>query len=143
MRILRIVLSWYFAILFLIFLRVTFDTYGDILRTFHRQGASRLLFNLLIQESVAAVLVIIFGMSSWTIWRKKASARGWAIIASLLDLMISIGVPLLYYHVQGARAFWQLECVFGLPTAIGAAGLVAFSRSRIQSDAQSTVEPLK
>jgi hypothetical protein len=66
-------------------------------------------------------------MASLTIWLEKQAARSFVIAACLANLAVSIAVPLLIYYRWGAGAFWQWECLFGLPTAIGVAGLMFFS----------------
>ena len=49
------------------------------------------------------------------------------IAACVANLAMSVGVPLSFYYLWGAGAFWQMERIFALPTAIGVGGLVFFS----------------
>ncbi len=131
MRIIRFLFFGYFAFLSMIFLAVPF---GEIQYAMHGQNASGPHLNPLVQYVIPIVLATIFGVASWTALRESASLRvsgrwrKWTIAASLLSLSLSIGIPLLYYHWQGAGAFWYLQRVFAVPTAIGATGLIVFSR---------------
>jgi hypothetical protein len=134
MRIFRILLSFYFAILSMAFIRGTFR---DAPGTVHSQVVSQFPPMSLTEKAVLLVLAAIFGVAWWTVWREKASARRWAIAASLLNLLICIGIPLLYYYIWGLSAFWQVERVFGILSAIGIAGLVVFLRPYRQAGGPS------
>jgi len=127
---LRLIFCWYFAFISLAFLKITIDYILSITR---KQDMTHLHISLLAGGSISSVLVIIFGAASWTAWRerypKKEKKRIWTTTASLLSLLISIGIPLLYYYTQGIDAFGYLERFFWLPTAIGVVGIVIFSRS--------------
>lgn len=125
MRIFRYLLSLCFGILAMVFLRGTF---GDAPGTVHSQVVSQQRPMSLTETAVLIGLAVVFGVAWWTILREKASAGGWAIAASVLNLLICIGVPLLYCRTGNLSAFWQLERVFGIPTAIGIAGLVVYLR---------------
>ena len=123
-RFLRFVLRWYFAILFFVCLTGTFEAVRDAILGEHN---SRSLLSQVLHVSIPLALAAIFGMASLTIWLERDSAKAFVIAACLANLAVSISVPLLIYYRWGAGAFWQWECVFGLPTAIGVAGLVFFS----------------
>lgn len=121
----RCIICWYFGLLSMIFVAITFRGVQD---------ASRTPANRLAIYSFSSLLAIIFGMASWTAWRERASARArgvngrkWMVTACLLSLLISIYIPVLYYYAEGPGAFWSLERALGVVTIISVAGLVAFS----------------
>jgi hypothetical protein len=103
---------------------LTFDAIRDAV---HGKNVSQSLLSQVLHLSIPPVLATVFGMASWAIWREKDSARAWTIAACLANLAISIGVPLRFYYLWGAGAFWQMERIFALPTAIGVAGLFFFT----------------
>jgi hypothetical protein len=45
----------------------------------------------------------------------------------------SIGIPLLYSHWDGASVFWEAERFLGILQAIGAIGMIAFSRKQVET----------
>ena len=123
MRFFRIVLSLYFVSLFTFFV---ISTFWVIPRLIHSQAEPDRI--LLPMDLACAVLTVVFGMACWILMRSRASGRGWVIAASLLNLAISIGVPLFYVRVRGASDLWILERIFLIPSAFGIAGLFAFRR---------------
>jgi len=123
-HLLGFVLRWYFVILSLVCFTGTFEAIRDAI---HGEHASRTLLSQVLHVSIPLILAAIFGMASLAIWLEKSSAKAFVIAACLANLVISIAVPLLFYYRWGAGAFWQMECVFGFPTAIGVAVLVFFS----------------
>jgi hypothetical protein len=123
-RSLGLVLRWYFAILSVSLLFYTFDSTQQAL---HGRYASLPLFGQILHVSIPPILAVVFGIASFTIWREKDSAKAWVTWACLANLTVSIAIPLLLYYCQGAGAFWQMETIFCLPTAIGVIGLAFFS----------------
>lgn len=128
---LRLFFCWYFASLAMIFLC---GTLACVLPKSHGgDGLDRpgnpLAGGLVV--SVYLVLTIIFGVAGWTAFRDSTSAimrrRGWMVIASLLNLLISTGIPLFYWHAEGVTAFWSLAGLFEFPAVVGGAGLIAFT----------------
>jgi len=67
---------------------------------------------------------VVFAMAWWTVWRRKRSARGWAIVASLFFVLHSVLVLYLARNVPQQAALWDVV-LFVL--AIGVAGIIVFS----------------
>jgi hypothetical protein len=86
---------------------------------------SFLLLNLLV-EIALLVPGIVGGVASWIVWRELRSdgvqGRRWVIIASLLNLLMFLGLSILFRHEKGANVFWAV-------LAVGLVGLIAFSRA--------------
>ncbi len=76
------------------------------------------------------VLSVLYGMAWWSVKRGKASARGWAIAASLAILLQSIPFSLVaYLEWAHGGGHWVHQLVLsGIALALGVAGLVAFAR---------------
>jgi len=95
-----------------------------------RGGGSDLIW-VLIRHLVPATSAIIFGIATHVAARGRLTAgvvgKVWAILASLLSLLFTVGFPFYYIREGGASAFWSMEEFFGIPTALGIAGLVVFS----------------
>jgi hypothetical protein len=127
MRFFRIVLSVYFVSLFTFFVISTFWVIPRLIHS--RAEPDRILFPM---DLACAVLAVVFGVAFWILVRSRATGRGWVIAASLLNLAISVGVPLFYVRVRGASDLWMLERIFLIPTAFGIAGLFAFRRQTRQ-----------
>ncbi len=73
---------------------------------------------------VLPIQSVVFGMAWWTVWRRKRSARGWAIAASLFFILLGGLVLYLARNVPQQAALWNVI----LPVlAVGVAGLVVFS----------------
>ncbi|HEY2472891.1 MAG TPA: hypothetical protein VGI45_34235 [Terracidiphilus sp.] len=121
MRVPRLIFSWYLRIVAAVFLGLL----GRDLFLEASKVSRRVLEGL-----VLVALMIIFGIASWVARRECESARVkgrfWTILASLLSLCLSIGIPFLI-SLEAGWGFWYLQIVFGLPTLIGVAGLIAFS----------------
>jgi hypothetical protein len=143
MRVLKLVLSHYFFFLTVISLAVLL---GEIRQAMHGQNTLGPRLNPLVEYFVPVLLAVIFGTACWAALLQAISTRVWewgkiwATLASVLSLLITAGVPVLYLIHEGSRAFWYLECVFGIPTAIGIAGVVAFSRPGVSSAGGTRVE---
>jgi hypothetical protein len=123
MRLIRIILCWYFWCLSVIFIGMA---HREIHEAIHGENASLPLPIQILAVSIPPIFVAVFGMAWWTVWRKRSSARVWAVTACITNLAFSIGIPLLYFYAQGANSFWWMESIFGLPTVIGIAGLIVF-----------------
>jgi len=83
---------------------------------------------------------VVFAMAWWTVWRRKRSARGWAIAASLFFILQN-GL-LLYFlrNVPQQAALWNVI----LPVlAIGVTGLIVFSPRNLAArlDENPPVQP--
>jgi hypothetical protein len=123
MRLIKTILCWYFWCLSVVFVGLA---KGVIEGAIHGENTSRPLLNQIAIVSIPPILVAIFGTAWWTVWRKRSSARVWAVTACITNLAFSIGIPLLYFYAQGANSFWWMESIFGPSTAIGIAGLIVF-----------------
>ena len=123
MRILRIVLGWYF---FCFSAWCLLAACWSILRASHSQDKVMLILCIVL-AAFFSVVGTILAVAWWSNFREWASARGWAIAASLSILVISTGPPLFYLFAKGWGAFCQAESVFGIPTAIAVAALVVSS----------------
>jgi hypothetical protein len=84
----------------------------------HQFNSLPLLHILLLAPTLSVLMALISGMASWTIWKGKPSAKGWAIAASLIYVLI-----FLRQFIIPLRPTWddRLGALF-----IGAVGLVAF-----------------
>jgi hypothetical protein len=89
-----------------------------ILYTIHQHAALSLLRGLLTAAAFSAVVSASSGLAWWTIWKGKFSARGWAIAASLMSILI-----FLRQFIFPSRPVWthHVGALF-----IGIVGLVAF-----------------
>ena len=114
---LRKYLSWVFAFISLVCLQVAVST---ILFTIHRRHSPFLLLRFLVPV-LSTIQAAIFGMAWWTVWKKRRSARAWGIVASLINLLLS--VALIYF----SRSEGVLVML-----AIGIVGLIAFWRRDVQ-----------
>ncbi len=77
------------------------------------------LRGLLSEASFIFVFAVSCGVASWTIWKGKPSARGWAITASLLSILLFV----FGHFVFRLRFAWAHQVDLLL---IGVVGLVAF-----------------
>ena len=130
MRTFRFILSWYFLILATFALSVALMLFPR--EIVHLRGGAIDRVFLAATEFASVVLAFIFG-AAWWILRRESDSRmgaGWAVAAGLLNLLISIGIPLFFLCVGNVRGFWELEKLFGIPTAVGVAALFAFPRRR-------------
>jgi len=84
----------------------------------HQQSSLALLHILLMAPTLSVLMALISGMASWTIWKGKPSAKGWAIAASLIYVLI-----FLRQFIIPLRPTWdhRLGALF-----TGVVGLVAF-----------------
>jgi hypothetical protein len=123
MRRVRIALCWFFA----------FDSLSsfqtacqDILRIVHKQEVAH-PFICLPGATVFSLAGIVSVLAWWTVWRQKASGRGWALAASVWSLFL--GGPFFYLWFHGWGGYWQLlKGWLWLPMVVGVLGLVAFLR---------------
>src|SRR5262249_17896169 len=73
---------------------------------------------------VPMALAVVFGMSWWTAFKEKDSARNWGIVWSLVYLLLGVSVTTFSPSVNMSQPSWLLS-------GIGVAGLIAFSRRDI------------
>jgi hypothetical protein len=113
-------LSWLFAITAIVCLQISLSSIVRHLRG-HTFGLSHLL--------IPAVLMppaILSGMTWWTVFRAKPSARGWGIAASLVYVLFAFWPFILLSRSGLAMPVGWSNLAFML--AVGGAGLAAFSR---------------
>lgn len=116
MEVIRKVLCWIFLVTSLlnltVFLRCV--VYGA---RYHYTPP--LLLSLIVTASVSGAVALCSGFAWWTLWRKKAFAKGWAIAASASSLLIFIRP-----FVFPTQPAWDhhLGALF-----IGIVGLIAFT----------------
>jgi hypothetical protein len=97
-----------------------------ILREVHQYHDFLTLPGLLV-PAVFAVQGTISGMASWTLWKRKRSARLWAIVASLTYIMgplLTIGS-----NVHFSRPIRDCSIII---LVVGVTGLIVFSRTTIK-----------
>ncbi len=66
------------------------------------------------------MVAAVFGVAWWTVWRGRPSARGWAIVASMINIAVSLWPIVFFSRSVGSD--------FAVLLAIGLAGLAAFWR---------------
>src|SRR6266567_2455739 len=125
MHTLRKYLSWLFAFTSFVCLKIVFSI---TLRTIYREHTFRLL--LLLTPALFTLFAVVFGMAWWTVFKGKASARGWGIAASLINIQVSLFPIIIPPH-----SVWN---AFLLILGLGIAGLVAFSRRLEPSNSIAT-----
>ena len=139
MRIVRIILGCYFALLSAWCLLAVFWAIGGVN---HIHDKVWMLMSISIAILFAA-LGIVFGLAWWSNWRKWASSKRWAIVASVLALVTLIGVPGFQYFVNGWSVFLRIERLLWLPTAIGLVVLVVFTLAPQLPEAPRLSRPLR
>jgi hypothetical protein len=83
---------------------------------------------------------VVFAMAWWTVWRRKRSARGWAIAASLFFILQNGLMLYLARNFLQRAALWNVI----LPVlAIGVTGLIVFSPRNLAArlDENPPVQP--
>lgn len=83
-----------------------------------------------------SVHIPIYAMASWTVWKRRPSARAWAIVASLifiLDAMLPIWLGVHYSRpIRGCSV---------VVLVLGVTGLIVFSRRVINYDLPTIDQP--
>jgi len=121
-----------FAVSFLLCLWIVPMT---ILRAFHRYH-DFLTLRALIVPAIFSVQTAIYGMACWTVWKRKPSARVWAIVASLTYILI----PLLTMWL-GVHFSRPIRACSVVVLVIGVTGLIVFSRRAINYNPPSVDQP--
>jgi hypothetical protein len=116
MRLLRTVLCWGFLLTCLENMIVSVKS---IPNPNHRQHGLPILYILLFAPAFSIAVSVICGVAWWTVWQGERSARGWAIAASLMFVLIFFR-----QFVVPMPPVWDrhVEALF-----IGIVGLVEFS----------------
>jgi hypothetical protein len=120
MRMLKIVLGNYFLFFSLTYL-------GGALWNIRSVGQNMDKSMLLIHLLMAALLLVasaLLGVAWWSNLRQWESARKWVFSASTLNLVMLIGIVLLYYYREGWGTFCYVEYFLCFPQAIGVIVLV-------------------
>jgi hypothetical protein len=125
MRILRLILAAYF-----LFLSV-----GSCASEFPQPWNSSLPHTYLLGLRCAFVaLLVIYAMGAWSAWRERTAMNftriGWPITASMLSLLLGLGVPTFAYIWGDRSNFWHSNRDFAIPVAMGLLGIIAFRRRR-------------
>jgi len=106
-----------------------------ILRAFHRYHDFLTLRALLV-PAVFLVQTPIYGMACWTVWKRKPSARLWAIVASLIYILI----PLLAIWA-GVRFSRPIRGCSVVMLVLGVTGVIVFSKRVINYDLPTVDQP--
>jgi hypothetical protein len=99
-----------------------------LLHAFHRYHNILSLRALLI-PTFFLVQMFIYGMACWTVWKRKSSARVWAVIASLTYILIPLFA--IWAGVHLSRPIRGCSVVM---LVVGVTGLIVFSRRVIKYD---------
>jgi hypothetical protein len=130
MRTFRYVLSWYYWVLALFNSAVAVMLMPRLIMK-NRPDTQHALGLFVISIAMGIFIVVaafLFGMAWWFLFRDRPSVgKKWVVAASLTNLFVSLGLPLLFLSRWGVSGFWDGEKVFGVPAAFGIAGLFAFS----------------
>jgi hypothetical protein len=136
MRLSRFLLFAYF--LFLAAICIAVPLRDTLARSQHQSIAGSVPL-VLTKDSILLVLTFCFAMGSLSAWRGRKSqevvGRGWLLAASVLSLVATLGIPMLYLFEEGAGGFWRAQFVFVVPTLIGIFGLYS---QRHRTGRQST-----
>ncbi|HVB35287.1 MAG TPA: M50 family metallopeptidase [Patescibacteria group bacterium] len=136
-------LSWCFAAAALIFAWTFLTNLRYIphfvhLGAFHGREAAVTAWLLLLPP----VLVLVYGMAWWTTHKGAAHARGWAIAASVVNILFALS-PLLFLSriPPGNVAYVLLAGPELLVLAFGVGGLVVFSRRDVLPQMATPTHP--
>ena len=125
MQDIRKVMCWIFAATSLLHLTISLRAILYIIRYHDTLPLPR---SMLITASFSVTLATLAGVAWWTVWKGKPSAKGWAISASLMSILLFLWqfiFPLqpVWYHYRHLGALF-----------IGIVGLVAFLQPYEQHD---------
>jgi len=87
-----------------------------------------LLWNLLVGPVFCVYFAAIAGAAAWTIWKRDAGARGWAIVACLMYIL-----TFLRQFIIPVRAVWW-DQYYLVELFAGLVGLVSFAWPDKQAD---------
>lgn len=142
MRMLRFIVFAYFLFLAGFFLTMPAH---DLWSVLHGKPVDHVPFSPIAQDLVLIVLGAIFGFASLTAWLqnmpKPKPRKGWIAGASIVSLLLTVGVPALLYFHDGKIIFWTSDWVFALPTPIGIVGLFVFRHPCPQTDEAKATSP--
>ena len=95
------------------------------------------------------LLAVPYGMAWWTVRKKKAFARVWAIVASLemilmsLSPLILMSLPAAYQRHSATHRPHHFGIFEGILLALGIAGLVAFARRDAMAQPVISAKPAR
>lgn len=115
MREIRMVLCWIFAAACVLNLAVVLRCEQYAIRYNYPPS---LLRDLIISAVISAAVALCSGVAWWTVWKKRASAKGWAIAASATSIIIFVRP-----FILPTRPVWDHHLG---ALIIGIVGLVAF-----------------
>ena len=117
MRVLRLAFGWCFAIAAVALLWMAW-AFLHVPVTSDGGSEASVVIGRAVMVGVPLAFGVLFGVSWWTILKRKTSARQWAISASLVPVVFSL---LMVSYVHPFNILW-------VPLAIGSVGLVVFAR---------------
>jgi len=115
MQDIRKVLCWSFAFTCLLHIFVSIRYFLHII---DQHYAFPYLRSLIVAAFFSFIVATISGIAWWTVWKARSSARGWAIAASLANVLVFLRATIL----QSEIAWGHLGAL-----VIGIIGLAAFS----------------
>ncbi len=130
----RYVLAWFYLILgvfdanVVIFImpRIVMNSRPDV-----RHSLDLFLINVAMHIFLF-VAGIVFLLAWWILRADSVSGKSWVIAASLMNILVTLGVSLLFLRVGGTAGLWSGVKLFTIPFAFGVAGLFAFPNSSNQ-----------
>jgi len=138
MRVVRNFLCWMFALGAVVFLRSSLFSFLDV-AGWPAAHLPPTLLSAFVGFSLT-LLGLIYGAASWTFWTGKASARGWGLTASSVN--IALGCVFLWvdrrFLTAPATAFLNPDALL---LGFGIAGIVVFRRRDVVQ-AEQSMQPL-
>ena len=133
-------LSWIFAIEAFIYLKLSVRMLPQILHPLQPASSDGLRIAGAAINLSFPIQSVVFAMAWWTVWRRRRSARGWAIAASLVLILQS---GLLLYFLRNFLQQAPLRDVILTVLAVGVVGLIVFSPRNLAAtlDEDSPVQP--
>jgi hypothetical protein len=107
--------------MFWVFLASLLSSVGRFLYLMSKPYSFPLLWNVLFGPVFCVYSAAIAGVAAWTIWKRDAGARGWAIFACLMYILI-----FLRQFIIPARAVWW-DHHYLIELFAGLVGLVSFA----------------
>src|SRR5260370_2797207 len=124
MQDIRKVMCWIFAATSLLHLTISLRAILYIIRYHDTLPLPR---SMLITASFSVTLATLAGVAWWTVWKGKPSAKGWAIFASLISILL-----FLWQFIFPLQPVWDHYRHFGA-FFIGILGLVVFLQPHRQT----------